>query len=64
MEGEKLLDRMLITIEPIINAGERKIYQIEDGWTVKMIDEKLSAHYEHTIWVREYRTEVLTTFDF
>ena len=61
--GNKLLNGMVIAIEPIINAGSKKIYQIEDGWTVKTIDGKPSAHFEHTVLVGKNKAEVLSTFE-
>ena len=61
--GEKLLSGMTIAIEPMLNAGSRKIYQMEDGWTVKTIDGKPAAHFEHTVLVRRNKAEVLTTFE-
>ncbi|MCG6186966.1 type I methionyl aminopeptidase [Maribellus maritimus] len=61
--GEKLHSGMVIAIEPMVNAGSRKIYQMEDGWTVKTIDGKPAAHFEHTVLVREDKAEVLSTFE-
>ncbi len=62
--GDKLLSGMVIAIEPMINAGSRRIHQMVDGWTVKTIDGKPSAHYEHTLAVGENGAEVLSTFEF
>lgn len=63
-KGEKLVSGMVIAIEPMINAGNRKIYQLDDGWTVKTIDGKPSAHYEHTVVVGSEKAEVLSAFNF
>ena len=62
--GEKLISGMVIAIEPMINAGKRRIFQHEDGWTIKTLDGKPSAHYEHTVLVKENNAEVLSTFKF
>ena len=62
--GEKLTSGMVIAIEPMINAGKRRIIQQPDGWTIKTFDGKPSAHYEHTLVVRQNEAEVLSTFNF
>lgn len=62
--GEKLKEGMVIAIEPMVNKGSRKIYQLEDGWTIKTFDGKPSAHYEHTVAVGSEKAEVLSTFTF
>ncbi|HEX8378037.1 MAG TPA: type I methionyl aminopeptidase, partial [Pedobacter sp.] len=36
----------------------------EDGWTVSSIDNKPSAHFEHTVAVKKGQVDVLSTFDF
>lgn len=52
---------MIFTIEPMINQGKPKADVDEkDGWTVRTIDDKLSAQFEHTILVTETGYEVLT----
>ncbi len=61
--GDKLLSGMVIAIEPMVNGGNRKIYQLKDGWTVKTIDGKPSAHFEHTVLVGKNKAEVLSTFE-
>ena len=33
-----------------------------DGWTITTIDKKPSAHFEHTIVVREGEAEILSSF--
>jgi methionyl aminopeptidase len=40
---------MTLAIEPMINAGGKEVRQLSDGWTVKTVDGKLSAHYENTV---------------
>lgn len=51
---------MTFTIEPMINEGEWKTRQLNDGWTAVTIDGKLSAQFEHTVLVTEKGVEVLT----
>lgn len=51
---------MTFTIEPMINAGQRHVRLLPDGWTVITKDHKLSAQWEHTLAVTEQGHEVLT----
>jgi len=55
-----LTDGLVITVEPIIAAGAGAIVGSDDGWTVRTVDGSLSAHFEHTIVVREGAPLVLT----
>jgi methionyl aminopeptidase len=52
-DGPVLTDGLVITIEPIITAGEGDVYMDADGWTVKTSDGSPSAHFEHTIVVTD-----------
>lgn len=58
--GLRLKAGMVITIEPMVNAGGAAIRGLADGWTVVTADGSLSAHFEHTIAVGEYGPQVLT----
>ncbi|MBE50255.1 MAG: type I methionyl aminopeptidase [Flavobacteriales bacterium] len=60
--GIKLKEGLVIAIEPMINLGSSKIEQLSDGWTIRTVDKKCSAHFEHTIVVRAHKAEVLTSF--
>lgn len=51
--GTKLAPGMTIAIEPMVNAGGPEIRTLEDKWTVVTVDGSLSAHFEHTVAVRE-----------
>ncbi len=62
--GPKLVDGLVIAIEPMINMGVKEVQQLSDGWTILTADRKPSAHYEHTIVVRKGKAEVLSTFEF
>jgi len=61
--GAKLHEGLVIAIEPMINMGTRKIMQHNDGWTITTIDNKPSAHFEHTIVVRKGKAEILSSFE-
>ena len=58
--GEELVEGMIFTIEPMINAGKKDIKMLPDGWTVVTKDRSLSAQWEHTILVTKEGFEVLT----
>jgi methionyl aminopeptidase len=58
--GIALKSGMVFTIEPMINAGERHIKIMPDGWTAITRDHKLSAQWEHTILVTATGNEILT----
>ena len=51
---------MTLAIEPMVNLGGAAIQQLSDGWTVKTLDGKLSAHYENTILITDGEPEILT----
>jgi len=58
--GPRLLRGMTLAIEPMVNLGGAAILQLNDGWTVKTRDGKLSAHYENTILITDGEPEILT----
>ena len=60
--GIKLKKGLVIAIEPMINMGTRDIMQHSDGWTITTLDKKPSAHFEHTVVVREGEAEILSSF--
>ncbi|MBN1375514.1 MAG: type I methionyl aminopeptidase [Dehalococcoidia bacterium] len=59
-EGMKLRDGMTLALEPMVNKGGWKTRLNSNGWTVHTADRSLSAHFEHTIAIRENETEILT----
>ena len=58
--GPRLLRGMTLAIEPMVNAGAASIRQLSDGWTVKTLDGKLSAHFEHTVAITKDGPVILT----
>ena len=59
--GVKLREGMALAIEPMIALGKsRKAVSKRGGWVAVTEDGKPSAHFEHTIIVREGNAEVLT----
>ena len=51
---------MTLAIEPMLNVGGDETRVLDDGWTVITADRSLSAHFEHTIVIRETGPEILT----
>ena len=62
-KGILLKEGLVIAIEPMINMGTKRIMQHNDGWTITTIDNKPSAHFEHTIVVRKGEAEILSSFE-
>lgn len=62
--GPKISNGMCIAIEPMINMGGKKVVFESDGWTVRTKDRKPSAHFEHTIAIRNGKADILSTFEF
>ena len=58
--GDELKEGMCLAIEPMINCGRKEVYTAEDGWTIKTKDGYNSAHFEHTIAIRENGAEILS----
>ena len=58
--GLELKEGMVLTIEPMINAGKAANKMLPDGWTVVTKDRKLSAQWEHTLAITASGYEVLT----
>ena len=61
--GPRLMDGMVLAIEPMINLGRKEVFHEEDGWTIVTADRKVSAHFEHDIVVRNDQADVLSSFD-
>lgn len=57
----ELKNGMTLAIEPMVNAGDYPVEVLDDGWTVVAKDGSLSAHFEHTVVVREYGGDILTS---
>ena len=56
----RLTQGLVITIEPIISAGNGKAKVQSDKWTVRTTDGALSAHYEHSMVITEGEPLLLT----
>ena len=58
--GYELHSGMCIAIEPMINIGHKEVYTGEDGWTILTKDGKVSAHFEHTIAIKDDGPHILS----
>ena len=56
----RLHEGLVVTIEPMIATGTRKVLGTADGWTVVTANGANSAHEEHTIVVTSGEPIVLT----
>ena len=63
-KGDRLREGMVICIEPMITMGSRKIYCERDEWTIRTMDHKPAAHYEHQIAITKNGTRVLSTYKY
>lgn len=58
--GFLLEEGMVITIEPMINAGKHEMFIDFDGWTARTYDGSLSAQFEHTVAITRDGPLILT----
>src|SRR5699024_3438973 len=58
--GQRLLEGMVITIEPMVNIGSYRIKMDNNGWTARTMDGELSAQYEHTLAITKDGPLILT----
>jgi methionyl aminopeptidase len=58
--GLKLISGMTLAIEPMVNMQGYEVVIQKDNWTVVTKDGKPSAHFEHTVLVKDGEPEILT----
>jgi len=61
--GPVLKPGMVLAIEPMVNAGTDEVSILDDGWTAVTADGRPSAHFEHSVVVRDKRTDILSYTD-
>jgi methionyl aminopeptidase len=59
-QGPRLRPGMVLTIEPMIAAGDPTWETLSDNWTVVTLDGSLSAQFEHTVAITDNGPEILT----
>lgn len=62
--GKKIVNGMVLAIEPMINMGTKEILMLDDDWTIVTADKKYSAHFEHDVAVVDGKPDILSTFDY
>lgn len=61
--GQRLMEGMVITIEPMVNIGDYKMKIVDNDWTAKTVDGSWSAQYEHTLAITKDGPVILTEQD-
>jgi len=61
--GPRLKTGMVLAIEPMVNMGTERVKVLRDRWTAVTADGKPSAHFEHSVVVREDGGEILSASD-
>lgn len=61
--GQRLVEGMVLTIEPMINRGVYNMKMDDNGWTSRTVDGELSAQYEHTLAITKDGPMILTEQD-
>ena len=59
-QRDVLTDGLVLTIEPMICAGNGRTFVAKDGWTVRTRDGSLASHHEHTLVITKGKPVVLT----
>src|SRR6202451_4424646 len=59
-QGPRLLEGMVLAIEPMVNTGSPAVKVLDDDWTAVTADGSDSAHFEHTIAVTSNGRGILT----
>lgn len=58
----RILEGMVIAIEPMVNLGTHKVKILKDRWTVITADRQPSAHFEHSVAATKDGPVVLSKF--
>ncbi len=55
-----LKENQVITIEPFLSTGARKVFETGDGWTLATAKKFLTAQYEHTLVITKGMPLIMT----
>jgi len=58
--GPRLMEGMVLAIEPMVNAGNPEVELKEDGWTAVTKDRSLAAHFEHSVAITKNGPDILS----
>lgn len=61
--GQRLVEGMVLTIEPMINIGTYRMKMDDNEWTSRTVDGELSAQYEHTLAITKDGPIIITDQD-
>lgn len=61
-KGKKLIENMVLAIEPMITMGTSRINILDDGWTVVSADQSPAVHFEHNVCVKKGAPVILSDF--
>ena len=50
-QGPRLVEGMVLAIEPMVSMGKPAVQVLRDGWTAVTRDGSLAAHFEHSVAV-------------
>jgi methionyl aminopeptidase len=56
----RLMEGMVLAIEPMVNLGSAKVKILSDQWTVITADKKPSAHFEHSVAITKNGPQILS----
>ena len=59
-KGEKLVEGLVIAIEPMMTLGSGELYVDKDGHSYRTKDGSHTAHFEHTVLITKNGPEILT----
>ena len=51
---------LVMTVEPILSAGNGRVKQTADGWTIRTVDGARAAHVEHTVVLTDDSPVIIT----
>ncbi|MEW6557626.1 MAG: type I methionyl aminopeptidase [Elusimicrobiota bacterium] len=61
--GTRIPENATLAIEVMLNQGSWQVRTLSDKWTVETSDNKLSAHFEHTVLIKKDGCEILTRIE-
>lgn len=61
--GPKLIEGLVLAVEPMVTLGTKETDILEDDWTVVTTDGSRAAHFEHTFTLTPEGPWVLTALD-
>ena len=55
---------LCVSVNEVIVHGIPSNYTLRDGWTCRTKDRQPSAHFEHTVAIRNGKADILSSFEF